>query len=512
MDQRPYLALSEKAPAWRALVDRVAAEEHVDPARLALQWQLESGMRATSPDSSAGARGIMQVLPGTQRLVDPRMQLDPSKPEDSLRMGARYIHMLDTRYGTNTPSSVLAYQGGPGAADAFSADYANASREHPQGMRYVSAAFPGANLDAHSFNPALNADGPALIRAGLNAGPDGVLRLVAQSGPPSMPMGDKWRAAETAMMAAAAAKGDYAGMEHARDFVFQMVHQGTSDALMQAYRSMAAGDGQTAAQYLAKAHAFFPDGSVGRFGVDKSGAVWAQRLDEHDPTREAGGWMKVTPQALQSMLIQTRDPNKFAAMLAQQTKATADLRFTNARAKYYEGLPDAKERIAELRAQGQQQIQAGRDQAQVAREQIRAQERQNLNARLDAIHKEVGAGDTGLYAGVKDPAMRGLDEQIHTDLRYGNPRMSAGEASDYATGLTSGRYSLRPLTSGDYGVVDPKAPGQQPLAVVSKQVGERLASMAKPKVQALPVPHGRSAMPIGVIPRGALTPAPQQAL
>lgn len=74
-----------------------------------------TGRRITSP---AGAEGVMQVMPGTQR--DPGFGVKPSDgtPEDDARVGRDYLAAMMKRYGSDPAKAWGAYNWGPGNLDA----------------------------------------------------------------------------------------------------------------------------------------------------------------------------------------------------------------------------------------------------------------------------------------------------------------------------------------------------------------------------------------------------------
>jgi len=85
---------------------------------LAVAWQ-ESGWRQNVV-SSAGAVGVMQLMPGTARWVGDSMlgrAVDINDARDNVRAGVRLLaHYLD-RYGGNRDLVLAAYYQGQGAAD-----------------------------------------------------------------------------------------------------------------------------------------------------------------------------------------------------------------------------------------------------------------------------------------------------------------------------------------------------------------------------------------------------------
>jgi len=72
--------------------------------------------------SSAGAMGLMQVMPRTYELLRDRYGLgnDPYEPRDNILAGAAYIREMYDRYGA--PAFLAAYNAGPDRVDAYLAD------------------------------------------------------------------------------------------------------------------------------------------------------------------------------------------------------------------------------------------------------------------------------------------------------------------------------------------------------------------------------------------------------
>ena len=67
--------------------------------------------------SPAGARGLMQVMPGTAR--DPGFGIRPSNgtQADDVRVGREYRAKMQSRYGGDTSKMWGAYNWGPGNVD-----------------------------------------------------------------------------------------------------------------------------------------------------------------------------------------------------------------------------------------------------------------------------------------------------------------------------------------------------------------------------------------------------------
>lgn len=108
------LQASPKRLALRPLFDKWAAANGIPSDLLqALCW-MESGWQNTVV-SSTGAVGIGQLMPDTvalMRLFIGRPSLDPAKPEDNIRMSARFLGYLLRQTGGDVKVSLAAYYQG----------------------------------------------------------------------------------------------------------------------------------------------------------------------------------------------------------------------------------------------------------------------------------------------------------------------------------------------------------------------------------------------------------------
>jgi hypothetical protein len=66
--------------------------------------------------SRTGARGLMQLMPGTA--ADLGVE-DSFRPEQNVRGGSAYLDSLLTRYNDNLAKALAAYNAGPGAVDKY---------------------------------------------------------------------------------------------------------------------------------------------------------------------------------------------------------------------------------------------------------------------------------------------------------------------------------------------------------------------------------------------------------
>lgn len=90
--------------------------------------------------SSAGARGLMQVMPATWEELRVRYRLghDPWQPRDNILAGTAYLREMWNRYG-NVGAMLAAYNAGPGRYD----EYLATGRPLPAKTRaYVAALAP----------------------------------------------------------------------------------------------------------------------------------------------------------------------------------------------------------------------------------------------------------------------------------------------------------------------------------------------------------------------------------
>ena len=96
------------------IVDSAARRHGVDPDLVHAVIAVESGYRA-SAQSSAGAQGLMQLMPGTQRDLGVSDAFDPRQNVDA---GVAYLRRLTDKFGT-TALALAAYNAGPGAVRRY---------------------------------------------------------------------------------------------------------------------------------------------------------------------------------------------------------------------------------------------------------------------------------------------------------------------------------------------------------------------------------------------------------
>lgn len=126
--------------------------------------QVESGGEA-NPDnalSSAGARGPMQLMPGTAK--DPGYGIEPAKddsPEENRRVGQQYLDALVKKYDGNLDHALAAYNWGPGNTDKWVAAGADLSKLPEETRNYIPKVRKLMGLSDAPAADAPAADAPA---------------------------------------------------------------------------------------------------------------------------------------------------------------------------------------------------------------------------------------------------------------------------------------------------------------------------------------------------------------
>lgn len=90
-----------------------AERQNVSPKLVRAMIEQESGGRPCAV-STAGAQGLMQLMPEVQREY---AVADPFNPKASVEAGAKLLRNLLERYAGDVPKALAAYNAGPGAVD-----------------------------------------------------------------------------------------------------------------------------------------------------------------------------------------------------------------------------------------------------------------------------------------------------------------------------------------------------------------------------------------------------------
>ena len=95
------------------LLANAGAQHNIDADLLAAVVRAESGNHPNAV-SRTGARGLMQLMPGTARQLGVK---DSFAPDQNIDGGTAYLDQLLTRYHDNIAFALAAYNAGPGAVD-----------------------------------------------------------------------------------------------------------------------------------------------------------------------------------------------------------------------------------------------------------------------------------------------------------------------------------------------------------------------------------------------------------
>ena len=100
--------------SWEEQLPDLAERYGLDEALVRAVVRMESGGRADAV-SHKGAMGLMQLMPGTAKMLGVD---DPFDPVQNLEGGIKYLSNLSDKYGGDLSKALAAYNAGPGRVDA----------------------------------------------------------------------------------------------------------------------------------------------------------------------------------------------------------------------------------------------------------------------------------------------------------------------------------------------------------------------------------------------------------
>ena len=115
--------------------------------------------------SRAGAMGLMQLMPGTWKLMRERLGLgpDPHDPRDNILAGTYYLRLMHDRFGY--PGLFAAYNAGPGRYAAYLAGRSRLPGETAAYLRTVTGEAPERYAGFKSATPSIGQVGDSVNAA-----------------------------------------------------------------------------------------------------------------------------------------------------------------------------------------------------------------------------------------------------------------------------------------------------------------------------------------------------------
>lgn len=111
----PAVTLRVSADEVHTMLNHAGTEHHIDAELLASVVHAESGGHIHAV-SRTGARGLMQLMPGTAAAVGVK---DAFAPDQNIEGGSTYLDEMLTRYRDNVVLALAAYNAGPAAVDRY---------------------------------------------------------------------------------------------------------------------------------------------------------------------------------------------------------------------------------------------------------------------------------------------------------------------------------------------------------------------------------------------------------
>lgn len=127
------------APAIDAVISRASRRYGVEESLIRAVIKAESDFMPAAV-SSAGAQGLMQLMPATAAGLG---VTDPFNPEQNVMAGTRFLKELLTRYGGDLDKALAAYNWGPGNLDRGKGRLPRETRDYLAKVKNLYATYRG---------------------------------------------------------------------------------------------------------------------------------------------------------------------------------------------------------------------------------------------------------------------------------------------------------------------------------------------------------------------------------
>jgi soluble lytic murein transglycosylase-like protein len=151
----PSVAAALTPSEMQKLLARAGEHHNIDADLLAAVVQAESAGQVRAV-SRTGARGLMQLMPGTASTLGVR---DSFAPEQNIAGGSAYLDQLLTRYRDNIALALAAYNAGPAAVDRY-----RGIPPYAETRAYVARVIREFNRRKLAANPHLLASAQAALK------------------------------------------------------------------------------------------------------------------------------------------------------------------------------------------------------------------------------------------------------------------------------------------------------------------------------------------------------------